>query len=53
MAFARNQLLLANEKLMDAILKDVKGAYKNWKTEATKIGIPKSEIALMSSAFKI
>jgi len=25
---------------------------KNWKTEAVKIGISKTEIALMSSAFK-
>jgi len=25
---------------------------KNWKTEATKIGISKAEIVLMTSAFK-
>ena len=42
-----------NEKQMDAILKDIKSAVKNWKAEATKIGISKSEITLMSSAFKL
>ena len=40
------------EKQMDDILKEIKAAIKNWKTEATKIGISKTEIALMSSAFK-
>ena len=40
------------EKQMDDILKEIKGAVKNWKTEATKIGISKAEITLMSSAFK-
>ena len=40
------------EKQMDDILKEIKGAVKNWKTVATKIGISKAEIALMSSAFK-
>ena len=41
-----------NEKQMDDILKEVKVVVKNWKTEATKIGISKAEITLMSSAFK-
>ena len=41
-----------NEKQMDDILKEIKRVVKNWKTEATKIGISKAEIALMSSAFK-
>jgi len=41
------------EKQMDDILKEIKGAVKNWKTVATKIGISKAEIALMSSAFKL
>jgi len=40
------------EKQMDDIFKEIKGAVKNWKTEATKIGISKAEISLMSSAFK-
>jgi serine/threonine-protein kinase HipA len=40
------------EKQMDDILKEIKGVIKNWKTEATKIGISKAEIGLMSSAFK-
>lgn len=40
------------EKQMNDILKDIRGAVKNWKTEATKIGISKAEINLMSSAFK-
>jgi serine/threonine-protein kinase HipA len=40
------------EKQMDDILKEIKGVVKNWKTEATKIGISKAEIGLMSSAFK-
>jgi len=40
------------EKKMDDILKEIKGAVKNWKKEATKIGISKAEISLMSSAFK-
>jgi serine/threonine-protein kinase HipA len=40
------------EKQMDDILKEIKGAIKNWKTEAIKIGISKAEINLMSSAFK-
>lgn len=40
------------EKQMDDILKEIKGVVKNWKTEATKIGISKAEITLMSSAFK-
>jgi len=40
------------EKQMEDIIKEIKGVVKNWKVEATKIGIPKSEIALMSSAFK-
>ena len=40
------------EKQMDDILKEIKAAIKNWKTEATKIGISKAEISLMSSAFK-
>ncbi len=42
-----------NEKKMDEILKEVSGVVKNWKTEATKIGIAKSEISLMSAAFKL
>jgi hypothetical protein len=37
---------------MDDILKEVKVVVKNWKIEATKIGISKAEIALMTSAFK-
>ena len=41
------------EKQMDDILKEIKAAIKNWKTEATKFGISKTEIALMSSAFKL
>ena len=41
-----------NEKQMDDILKEVKVVVKNWKTEATKIGISKPEIALMTSVFK-
>lgn len=41
------------EKQMDDILKEIKGVVKNWKTEATKIGISKAEITLMSSAFKL
>ena len=41
-----------NEKQMDDILKEVKVVVKNWKTEATKIGISKAEIILMYSAFK-
>jgi serine/threonine-protein kinase HipA len=40
------------EKQMDDILKEIKGVIKNWKTEATKIGISKAEIGLMSSAYK-
>lgn len=40
------------EKQMDDILKEIKGAVKNWKTEAIKIGISKAEITLMNSAFK-
>ena len=40
------------EKQMDDILKEIKGAVKNWKTEATKIGISKAEISLMNSAFQ-
>ena len=40
------------EKQMDDILKEIKGAVKNWKTEATKIGISKAEITLMNAAFK-
>jgi ribosomal protein S4 len=41
-----------NEKQMDDILKEIKGVVKNWKTEATKIGISKAEITLMNAAFK-
>ena len=37
---------------MDDILKDGKVAVKNRKTEATKIGTLKAEIALMTWAFK-
>jgi hypothetical protein len=37
---------------MDAILSEIKGAVKNWKKEALKIGISKAEMTLMSSAFK-
>jgi hypothetical protein len=37
---------------MDDILKEIKGVVKNWKTEATKIGISKAEITLMNAAFK-
>ena len=40
------------EKQMDDILKEIKGVVKNWKTEATKIGISKAEITLMNAAFK-
>jgi serine/threonine-protein kinase HipA len=40
------------EKQMDDILKEIKGAVKNWTKEATKIGISKAEISLMSTAFK-
>lgn len=40
------------EKQMNDILKEIKGAVKNWKTEATKIGISKAEITLMGFAFK-
>ena len=40
------------EKQMDDILKEIKGAVKKWKKEATKIGISKAEISLMSTAFK-
>jgi serine/threonine-protein kinase HipA len=40
------------EKQMDDILKEIKGAVKKWKTEAIKIGISNAEISLMSSAFK-
>ena len=46
------QTNLKEEKQMDDILKEIKAAIKNWKTEATKFGISKTEIALMSSAFK-
>jgi serine/threonine-protein kinase HipA len=35
------------EKQMDDILKEIKGVVKNWKTEATKIGISKAEIGLL------
>ena len=41
-----------NEQQMDAILKEIMSAVKNWKTLAVKIGISKSEIALMNSAFR-
>lgn len=41
-----------NEKQMNDILKEVKVVVKNWKIEATKIGISKAEISLMNSAFK-
>lgn len=41
-----------NEKQMETTLKEIKSAVKNWKKEAIKIGISKSEISLMSSAFK-
>jgi len=37
---------------MDAILSEIKGVVKNWKAEASKIGISKAEMTLMSSAFK-
>jgi serine/threonine-protein kinase HipA len=46
------QYFQLKEKQMDDILKEIKGVVKNWKTEATKIGISKAEIGLMSSAFK-
>lgn len=37
---------------MDDILKEVKLVVKKGKTEATKIGISKAEITIMTSAFK-
>ena len=40
------------EKQMDDIVNEIKGVVKNWKVEATKIGISKAEMALMRSAFK-
>jgi serine/threonine-protein kinase HipA len=41
-----------NEKQMLIILNEIKGAVKTWKTLATKIGISKAEMNLMSGAFK-
>ncbi len=41
-----------NEKQMDKILNELKSVVKNWKTEATKIGISRAEQVLMASAFK-
>ena len=46
------QYFQLNEKKMDTILKKIIDVVKNWKTEATKIGITKAEINLMSAAFK-
>jgi serine/threonine-protein kinase HipA len=38
---------------MDKIIDEVKTAVKTWKVEAKKIGIPRSEIELMASAFRV
>jgi serine/threonine-protein kinase HipA len=46
------QYFQLSEKQMLEILNEVKAAVKTWKNLATKIGISKSEISLMSSAFK-
>lgn len=41
-----------NENEMNTIIQEVSHAVKNWKTIAKKIGIKKSEVELMSGAFK-
>jgi serine/threonine-protein kinase HipA len=40
-----------NEKQMDTIIAEVVAVISTWKTEATKIGISKTEQALMENAF--
>jgi serine/threonine-protein kinase HipA len=52
LAMSVGEYFQLKEKQMDDILNEIRGAVKNWKTEATKIGISKAEITLMSSAFK-
>ena len=42
-----------NNAEMETILNDVLTVVKDWKTVANRIGIKKSEIALMSSAFNV
>ena len=37
---------------MEKILKEIKSAVKNWKAEAIKIGITRSEQAMMTGAFR-
>ncbi len=41
-----------NNKEMDKILKEMKSVVKNWKTEASKIGISRVEQEMMSGAFR-
>lgn len=41
-----------NNLQMDKILKEIKFGIKNWKTEATKIGISHAEQEMMTGAFK-
>ena len=36
---------------MDTIIKEVNQATNNWKTIAKELGIPRSEIELMTKAF--
>lgn len=42
-----------NEKQMDNILKKIIGEVKNWRTEASEIGISKAEQKMMSGAFRV
>ncbi len=52
LALSVGEYFQLNEKEMANILKEVQKSVKSWKSIALKIGIKKSEIALMSSAFR-
>lgn len=52
LAISVGEYFQLKENEMTAILSEIKGVVKNWKTEAAKIGISKAEISLMSPAFK-
>jgi serine/threonine-protein kinase HipA len=52
LAMSVGEYFQLKETEMVAILSEIKAVVKNWKAEASKIGISKAEMTLMSSAFK-
>jgi serine/threonine-protein kinase HipA len=52
LAMSVGEYFQLKETEMVAILSEIKAVVKSWKAEASKIGISKAEMTLMSSAFK-